>query len=131
MATAERIENPNEPRHFALLRPAPRLVEVLRAGRVLARTRAALRLLEHGRELYDPVLYLPAADLEAELAERPETTHCPLKGDALYFDLLSPAGGVEAGKIAWSYPQPLGFASTLAGRVAFYADKVTIREGDA
>ena len=30
--------------------------------------------------------------------------------------------------IAWTYSDPLGFASELAGRVAFYAKYVTIEE---
>lgn len=128
---ADRIENPADPRHFARLRPVDRTVEALRGGRVLARTKSALRLLEHGRDLYDPVLYFPRADLLAALGDREETTHCPLKGDARYFDLLAPDGELEVEHIAWSYPEPFPFAAALADLIAFYPDKVTLREGDA
>ena len=125
------IENPNEPRHYARVKPVDRTVEALRGGRVLARSRRALRLLEHGRDLYDPVFYIPREDLKADFRERSESTHCPLKGDAQYFDLLDPSGGVEVEKIAWAYPAPIKSAEILADLIAFDADKVTFREGDA
>ena len=126
-----RIENPNEPRHFARIARVSGSVEIRRAGRVLAKTRDALRLLEHGRDLYDPVFYVPRSDLFAEFKKREETTHCPLKGDAQYFDLVSANGDIEVEGIAWAYPQPLSFAQILENRVAFVQAKVTISEGDA
>ena len=62
------------------------------------------------------------------LVRTDRSTHCPLKGDAEYFDLVIREGDVLATEIAWSYPEPPDFASALAGRIAFYADKVTIEE---
>ena len=62
LATAT-IHNPEEPRHFMRIKPAGRRVRVLRGDQVLADSTAALRVIEAGRDLYDPVLYLPRADV--------------------------------------------------------------------
>ena len=87
-----------------------------------------MRLLELGRDMYDPVVYVPRGDVRAKLGPNDTSTHCPLKGDAAYFDLLDDSGAVVQAKIAWTYPQPFDFASQLIGLVAFYADQVTIEE---
>ena len=90
---------------------------------------SAVRVLEAGKDLYDPVLYLPAEDVTPRLRrDTAQSSHCPLKGDAAYFDLVDAEGAVQVPKIAWSYPEPPAFASDLAGRVAFYAKHVTIED---
>ena len=122
------IHNPAEPRHFMRLKPVPRRVRILRDGEVLAESENALRVIEVGRDLYDPALYLPEVDVRAHLARTARATHCPLKGDAAYFGLVDGDGNAIQAEIAWSYPEPFGFAAELAGRVAFYADHVTIEE---
>lgn len=128
--SGQTIHNPGEPRHFMRLKPVERRVRVLRGGVVLAESDAGLRLLEVGRDFYDPTLYLPRADIRATLEQTEKSTHCPLKGDAVYFDLVSGDSVLEP-EIAWAYPAPFGFADALAGRIAFYPDKVTILEGTA
>ncbi|MEM8987804.1 MAG: DUF427 domain-containing protein [Pseudomonadota bacterium] len=121
------ICNPDNPRHFMRLKPVSRLVTVSRGGTVLARTQNALRLLEVGRDLYDPLLYIPKTDIVGALEEAPVTkTHCPLKGEATYWR----AAGEEAA-LAWSYETPFAFAAALAGRIAFDPAHVTVCEGGA
>ena len=127
----ETIHNPAEPRHFMRLKPVAGRVRVLRDGAVLADTANALRVVEVGHDVYDPVLYLPREDVTAQLGPNPRSTHCPLKGDAVYFDLLGPDGEVQQPEIAWSYAKPFDFAADLAGRVAFYAKHVTVEEAPA
>ncbi len=127
LATAT-IHNPAEIRHFMRLKPVGRRVRILRDGAVLAESTGAVRLLEVGRDVYDPVIYVPRADVRASLGPNDTSTHCPLKGDAAYFDLLDETGTVAQPKIAWTYPQPFDFATELNGLVAFYADQVTIEE---
>ena len=122
------IHNPREPRHFMRLKPVASRVRVLRAGRLLAETKNALRVLEVGKDIYDPVLYLPPADILCQLNETQTTSHCPLKGDAAYFSLMDENGAVEERDIAWSYPAPLAFARNLAGLIAFYGDRVALEE---
>ena len=125
---ADAIHNPSEPRHFMRIKPVERRVVIWRDGEMLAETSEAVRVLEVGKDLYDPVLYLPPADVTPRLRRNDDTTHCPLKGDAVYFDLLDAAGEVRVPGIAWSYPEPIGPTAELAGRVAFYAKHVTIED---
>ena len=123
------IHNPAEPRHFMRVKPVERRVVIWRDGEMLAETTEAVRVLEVGKDLYDPVLYLPPADVSPRLrrGDAP-SSHCPLKGDAIYFDLVDESGAVAVPTIAWSYPEPFDFSSALAGRIAFYAKLVTVEE---
>ncbi|MEM1049372.1 MAG: DUF427 domain-containing protein [Pseudomonadota bacterium] len=125
---ASAIHNPAEPRHFMRLKPVERRVRVLRDGNVIAETANALRVLEVGKDIYDPVLYLPPEDVKARLTKVTRSTHCPLKGDASYYDLVDAEGQVLVSDIAWSYADPLEFAADLSGRIAFYANHVTFEE---
>ena len=118
------IHNPAEPRHFMRVKPVAGTVRILRDGRVLAESSRALRVLEAGKDLYDPCLYLPREDLKADLVpSAKQRTLCPLKGHASYFDLP----GV-AEEIAWSYEETFDFADQLKDLVSFYGSKVTIEE---
>ena len=119
----ETIHNPAEPRHYMRFRPIKAEVVVKAGGVELARSKAAMRMLEIARDVYDSVVYLPADSITSKLAPVPDkTTHCPLKGDASYFAL---AGGEP---IAWSYRKTFDFAKAIEGYVAFYSDQVTIEE---
>jgi uncharacterized protein (DUF427 family) len=124
----ETIHNPDEPRHFMRIKPVPGLVRILYKGRVLAESSRALRLLEAGKDIYDPTIYLPASDVRAALSPGEKRTYCPLKGHATYFDLLSENGRVEAAEIAWSYQETLDIAAELKDLVAFYASQVVVEE---
>ena len=106
-----------------VLRPINRRVVVrLPNGEKLADSDAATRLLESGRTLCDPVVYVPREDLIKDLVTEQGETKCPLKGNATYY-------GVEGHeKLAWSYREPLPFATPIRDLVAFYPDKVIIEE---
>jgi uncharacterized protein (DUF427 family) len=118
------IHNPAEPRHYMRLKPVAGRVRILAAGRALAESSRAMRMLEVGKDLYDPVIYVPRDDVLAPLAAVPDrSTHCPLKGDASYFRLEG-----DDDPIAWTYDRPLPFASMLDGLVAFYPDRVVVEE---
>ncbi|MFK8033572.1 MAG: DUF427 domain-containing protein [Hyphomicrobiales bacterium] len=122
MAT-EAIHNPKEPRHFMRLKPVSRRVQVSLNGAILADTTNAMRLTEVGRDIYDPVIYIPEADIVAGIsAIEGKTSHCPLKGDASYFSHGSDD------PIAWTYDRPFEFTAALKGLVAFYPDKVSVKE---
>ncbi|MGF1473942.1 MAG: DUF427 domain-containing protein [Geminicoccaceae bacterium] len=122
------IHDPDEPRHFMRLKPVDKRVVISFRGEVVAESTDALRLLEVGRDLYDPVFYLPEQDTSKSLRPGDHTTHCPLKGDTVYFDLTDGAGGVRQANIAWSYAKPFDFAAELAGRIAFDSRYVAIQE---
>lgn len=125
----ETVHNPADPRHYMRLKPMNRQVRISCDGETLLETTAAVRLVEIGRDVYDPVIYAPLAAVSARLApSAAPSTHCPLKGDAVYFDLLDENGAVRREKIAWAYPKPFDFAPGLAGLVAFYPQFVTIED---
>jgi uncharacterized protein (DUF427 family) len=96
------------------LEPLTELVEVHLGGVVVARTRAALRVLETS---HPPTYYLPSASFAAgTLVPVEGQTVCEWKGVASYFDVV--AGGRRAPRAAWTYPDPVGAFAALAGHVA-------------
>ena len=115
------IHNPNEPRHFMAIKAIPARVKISFRGGVLAESSNAVRVVEVGKVIYDPVIYMPAADVHGALEKTDKTTHCPLKGDASYF-------AVDGEEVAWSYEAPFAFAAGLTGLRAFWASKVTVEE---
>ncbi|MEM9332047.1 MAG: DUF427 domain-containing protein [Pseudomonadota bacterium] len=122
------IHNPKEPRHFMRLKPVPGCVRVWLGDRMIAESKSALRLLEIGRDLYDPVFYLPPEDLNVSLsAHTKKQTHCPLKGDASYYTLPELKLG-EDEYLAWTYASPLDLATEIAGLYAFNHKLVRIEE---
>jgi len=121
MATTT-VRNPDNEAHFMHVKPVRLRVKVRRGGQVLAESTNALRIMETGREPYDPVIYIPRADIADALQPvSGKSTHCPLKGDASYFTL-------DGDEIAWTYDRPLAGAEPIRDHVAFYADKVSIEE---
>lgn len=126
--TRETIHNPDNPKHFMRVKPVPGYVRILFEGKVLAESDNAMRLLETGRDIYDPVLYFPPSDIRATLAQVEKQTFCPLKGHASYHDLVSDRGEVQAQHIAWSYDETLDFADSIKGLMAFDATRVVIEE---
>ncbi|MEA3008880.1 MAG: hypothetical protein QOJ91_572 [Sphingomonadales bacterium] len=78
------------------------------------------QLLEEGN--MPPVFYVPRDDVHMDrLIASATTSHCPFKGDAVYF---SAADGPA--DLAWSYETPLPAAAAIAGHLAFYLDKAEI-----
>ena len=122
------IHNPNDARHFMRIKPIPGMVRVKFGDEVLAESKEALRLQEVGRDFYDPIIYFPREDVTAHFMIRDKDSHCPLKGDAIYFDLLDEDRQLIAEEVAWCYPTPFNFAKQIKDRIAFYGNKVTIEE---
>jgi uncharacterized protein (DUF427 family) len=118
------------------LEPSTRRVRVVLAGRVIAETKRALRVLETS---HPPVYYIPPADVApGVLTPNPRRTWCEFKGEAAYYDVV--AGGEVAAAAAWYYPAPRPGYEGLEGTVAFYPGRmdacylddelVTPQEGD-
>lgn len=124
----ETIHNPEDARHFMRIKPIAGLVRILHGGRLLAESKRALRVLEAGKDIYDPTIYLPADDIKTPLIEMDKRSYCPIKGHASYFGLGSGDGSLEMPEIAWSYSDALDMASDLQDKIAFYPTKVTIEE---
>lgn len=102
------------------VRPSERLVEVVLGGEVIARTTAAIQVLETS---HPPTWYLPSADFApGALMPGEGASFCEWKGTARYFDLLG--GGRVSRGAAWYYPHPASGFEQLSGRVAVYAGRV-------
>jgi len=117
------IRSPSNPNHLMVIRPIRRTVRVHVGDTLIAGTQNALRVMEMGKSLYDPAIYIPASDVMVTLEPIDKSTHCPLKGDASYVSF----NGEE---IAWTYDRPLEVSRQLVGHYAFWPDKVRITEGD-
>ncbi|WKN45213.1 DUF427 domain-containing protein [Tunicatimonas pelagia] len=71
--------------------------------------------------------YFPPESIKWEyFTESNMQTTCPWKGEASYYNL-----GVEgevAKDVAWYYPSPKDAAQQIKGHVAFYPNKVEVKE---
>lgn len=101
----------------AILEPTGRHLRVVFAGRVVAETTRALRVLETS---HPPTYYFPPDDIATGYL-RPAIgdSHCEWKGGARYLDVA--AGGEVAPAAAWTYPNPTAEFRKLRNHVAFYA----------
>ena len=100
--------------------PSLKRVRAEIAGTIVADSTRTLLLLERG---HFPVYYFPPEDVRQDLLIRTEhRTHCPHKGDASYRTIM--AGGRKVENAAWCYEDPIEAVRPIAGRLAFYADKV-------
>ncbi len=94
--------------------PSAAVVEVVLAGRVVARSRQSLRVLETS---HPPTYYLPSDAFDPGVLRAADgSSWCEWKGRASYYDLV--AGGRVAAAAAWTYLEPTPGFEVLAGAVA-------------
>jgi uncharacterized protein (DUF427 family) len=98
------------------IEPCARRVRVELAGRTVAESDRALRVLE---TFGAPTIYVPPEDVATELL-RPAggKTVCEFKGTASYLDVVTERA--EAKRAAWTYRRPRAGYERLADHVAFY-----------
>lgn len=102
--------------------PAAGRVVVRWRGHVVVDTERALELREGS---YSPVLYVPREDADMRLmTPSPRRTTCPHKGEASYFNLSDQSASDD--NVVWCYETPKSEVAAIAGRLAFYPDKVEI-----
>jgi uncharacterized protein (DUF427 family) len=89
---------------------------VVRAGgAVLGESTRAVELVEGD---LPPVIYFPREDIGmAFLDETSHSSHCPKKGDARYFSIMSKSKTYE--NAVWSYETPSDAATGIKGFLAF------------
>ena len=105
------------------IEPFAGTVTVTLGQQELARSQSALVLKEEG---YDPVFYLPPADVALDaFSPSQHQSHCPYKGDAAYFNWSGPGDPVD--NIAWSYRHPIASVAEIVDRIAFYPAKCEIK----
>ena len=97
--------------------PVPHLVRIVFAGRTIALTQDAYRVLETS---HPPVYYLPRAaftgcDLDAAAGQ----SFCEWKGNADYWSIR--VGDKTAERVAWSYPDPEPAYAAIRDHLAVYA----------
>ena len=92
-------------------------------GAVLGESANALELTEGD---YAPVIYFPREDIAMAFLDRTEHgTHCPWKGDANYYSIVTKSQTIE--NAAWTYEDPSEGVARIKDHLAFYAsDLVTI-----
>jgi uncharacterized protein (DUF427 family) len=114
-----RIEGPA---HLLYFEPYERRMRALLNGETVIDTTGGMLLYESN---IAPVLYVPQADVRADLIERSDhTTHCPFKGDATYWSVG------DAENALWGYEQPIESAAFLLGYLAAYWDRFDWFEED-
>jgi uncharacterized protein (DUF427 family) len=101
-------------------RPTSAEVEVWFAGRRIATTANAIRVLETSQA---PAFYLPPDDIDlTALATTAHRTYCEWKGDATYLDVV--VDDRRASGAAWTYLDPAPGFEAIARHVAFYPHAV-------
>lgn len=85
-------------------------------GAVLGESDNALELAEGD---YPSVIYFPRDDIAMAFLDRTDkTTHCPHKGDATYFSVVTRSTTLE--NMVWSYEAPKDGVARIKDHLAFY-----------
>ena len=94
-------------------------------GAVLGESTEALELLEGD---YPAVIYFPRGDLAMAFMDASDkSTHCPHKGDASYFSVVTKSTTLS--DVAWSYEDPKEAVARIKDHIAFYTgDGVTVEQ---
>jgi uncharacterized protein (DUF427 family) len=97
--------------------PSAEVVEIRLGGQVVAHTTGSYRVLETS---HPPTYYLPvAAFAPGVLRPTVGESFCEWKGQASYFDLVTPT--VTAARAGWTYPDPSPAFAVILDHVALMA----------
>jgi uncharacterized protein (DUF427 family) len=113
--------HPRDPYHRVDVRRSERPVRIEVGGEVVAETTRAGLLCETNLPMR---FYLPREDVRVPLEPSSFRSHCPYKGDAVYFSVE--AGGQRLEDVAWSYEHPYPGLQAVAGYVAFWDHRVDV-----
>lgn len=107
------------------IRKAPGTWSVRAGGAVLGESSEALELSEDGHE---PVIYFPQSDIAMAMLDRTDkVTHCPHKGDATHFSIVTRSATLA--NAAWGYEAPIAAVDAIRDHVAFYqSDSVVVEQ---
>ncbi|MGH2694330.1 MAG: DUF427 domain-containing protein [Actinomycetota bacterium] len=118
----EILVHPPDPYHRIDVRESSRHVRVLVGEDLVAETTSPVILFETG---LPPRYYFALQDVRTELLVPSETTtRCPYKGLASYHSLKTAEGVAE--DLIWHYPEPRPEVDRIAGRLAFFNERVDI-----
>lgn len=97
-------------------------VSIKSGNTILAESSDAVVLNEDG---YPPRYYFPRNNVNMSVLHTSDkTSRCPFKGKATYFHADTPIGTLD--DIAWTYADPISDAVEIAGRIAFYEEKLKV-----
>ncbi len=121
---AERVYvHPRDPYNRIEVVDTDRHVTVEVNDEIVAETRRATMLFEMG---LPPRFYIPEVDVNSSYLIASDTqTECPYKGKTSRYYTIS-AGGETAEDAIWVYDQPLDEVRKIAGKLAFYNEKVDL-----
>jgi uncharacterized protein (DUF427 family) len=114
--------HPRDPFHRIDVHQSSRHVRISIDGKTVAESSRPVLLFETGLPMR---IYLDPEDVRMDLLTATETrTLCPYKGYASYW--TARAGGADHADIAWTYVDPLPDVAPIAGRIAFFDEKVDV-----
>jgi uncharacterized protein (DUF427 family) len=114
--------HPRDPYHRVDSVRSSRHVRVALGDQTLAESDRPFLLFETGLPTR---YYLPREDVKLESLESTKTsTQCPYKGTASNYWRLR--GDAEGRDLAWSYPEPIAESAKIAGKVAFFNERVDV-----
>lgn len=96
--------------------PVKEPLRIVFAGTVIARTSAAVRVLE---TFHPPVYYLPRDAFTCDILRSDRQSFCEWKGVAAYLGFR--VAGREAADCAWTYPKPTAAFAAIRDHIAVYA----------
>ncbi len=107
------------------IRKADGTWSVRAGGAVLGESSNALELSEGD---LPAVIYFPRGDIAtAFLDDSDHSTHCPHKGDASYYSIVTKSHTLD--NAAWSYEAPHNDLAAIKDHLAFYpSDRVTVEQ---
>ncbi|MEM9499409.1 MAG: DUF427 domain-containing protein [Pseudomonadota bacterium] len=107
------------------IRKADGIWSVRAGGAVLGESRDALVLSENG---LPDVIYFPRGDIAmAFLDSSDHSTHCPHKGDASHFSIVTKSDTLH--NAAWSYEDPRPEVDRIKDHLAFYvSDAISVEQ---
>ncbi|WP_370227951.1 DUF427 domain-containing protein [Cognatishimia sp.] len=110
---------------YITIRKAPGNWTVRAGGAVLGESSNALELTEGD---YPSVIYFPREDIAtAFLDDSDKTTHCPHKGDARYFSIVTKSKTII--DAVWSYESPKDEVARIKDHLAFFtSDELTVEQ---
>jgi uncharacterized protein (DUF427 family) len=117
----EIIGHAPDPYHRIDVRSTSRHVRVSLDGHLLAESARTVVLFETSLA---PRWYLPREDVVVELEPSELVTTCAYKGHARYWSAR--LGDELAENLVWSYPDPRVEAAPIAGRLAFFNERVDL-----
>ena len=98
------------------IRKAEGLWSVRAGGAVLGESRNALELTEGD---HAPVIYFPREDIAMAVLDRTDHgSHCPWKGDASYYSIVTKSQTLK--NAVWTYETPMEDVARIKDHVAFY-----------